>query len=160
LALSCLRAIEGPNGSHYADMRAFKQSRQAEYLGHWDGNTFYLTLPLDQSVIQAVVRELAGFPMDSAEMRVSLYQLWLTTKHAKMNEDDRDAMLTVYVSKLKGYPKEATSFIIADMTEECPFFPSWSEIRDRLKLYMGWRGDMITALRRLSNQHPNKRKTP
>lgn len=146
LALSCLEAVDAPTMS-YSDQKAFEAKMNVIYLGYIGGSVRYVPRDITDQRIMQVVSGLSGDPMDSGEMRRALYELFLTTKHKQMTQADRDAMLMIYVERLAAYPAPVVEVVLRNFTSKNPFFPAWSEIEVELRAIMGWRFEMITALR-------------
>jgi hypothetical protein len=131
----------------YADQRNFERRNNMIYLGSIGGTVRYVPNDILPEQIMYVVDSLSGHPMDSGEMRRALYELFLTTKHKQMTQADRDAMLMIYVERLSAYPSSVVEIVLRNFTSKNPFFPAWSEIEAELRQIMGWRFDMIAALR-------------
>lgn len=147
--ISSLGLIEGPRGASYAEIRDFEERTSTSYFGHFDHRVWYVPNDIPLPRIVEAAEELKPVPADTGEMRVALYQLWLTTKHEKLNQDDREAMLTVYTKRLSEYPADFVAYVLSDLSDNCKFFPSWAEIKEPLTGLMGWRSVMLSALRRL-----------
>lgn len=136
-------------------MKAFEQDNQVSYLGFFKGANRYVPTAMTVAEIRGIAEQIAHPVQDTGDVRVAIYQLWLTTKHEKMNEQDRDAMLMTYVERCARYPQAAVLSVIETFSETKHFFPSWAEFKAALDEFSGWRASMVSALRRLAT---NKQK--
>ena len=130
-------------------MREYEDANGLQYLGKFNGEVRYIPKSTDESTILGVVDSLKGADCDEGAVRIALYEIWLTTKHEKTSEADRDAMLMVYVKRLTDYPAQAIWLVLSEISQESKFFPAWAEIKERLDALMGWRSELIGALRRV-----------
>ena len=135
----------------FADQKAFERTQDLLYFyaPSPNGRVLYLPRSTPRSKVMDVVRQIEPVPADRDKVLPALYALWLSTKHEKMSEEDRNAMLTLYADGLAAYPAEAVDAIVAEMRETQKFWPAWMEIVERLDRITGWRGRIIRALRRL-----------
>lgn len=152
-ALSSLECIEGPSlsGSPYFEVKAFERENKCVHLGFFAGKSTYIPIATleDAHKVRQVVDALIGQYMNERIVRSSLFEIWLTTKHEKMNTDDRDAMLSVYVHRLSDYPEAHIKLVLTEYSQTEKFFPSWAELQSRLDALGGWRAGLLFALRKL-----------
>lgn len=131
----------------FAETKIFERKHSCQYFGFVRGEVWYLPNATTPEAIKRVADALNPEPADSEFIRLALYQIWLTTRHEKMPVEDRDAMLTIYVQNLSAYPVNAVRAVLTGMANDALFFPAWSEINAALTGILGWRGQLLTALR-------------
>lgn len=152
---SLLEPVTAPAMS-FADMKAFEADRDCIYLGWVAGEIWYLPNRIARSSVEAVLDMLASPDMDTAFIRAALYELWLTTRHEKMDPADRDAMLMIYVRRLAAYPEDAVRAVLLDLSHNQKFWPTWSEIETKFVNLIGWRAQMVMALRAYAQKRRQK----
>jgi len=118
------------------------------YLFRAYGSDWFLPQTITADYLQEAARRLKDEPVDSDVIRRALLELWYSTKHEKMSEQDRNAMILLYAQRLSAHPPKHVALVLNDMSETSTFFPSWSEISARLGNISGERHALINALRR------------
>lgn len=131
----------------FAEMKDFEKVYDVMWLGYINGGHQYLPRSTTRAKVREAVNMLCDEPADSAEIRVALYELWLTTKHEKMNAEDRDAQLAIYCKRLAEHPAEHVRLVLSDLSREAKFFPAWSDIQERLDRIRGPRAALTAGLR-------------
>jgi hypothetical protein len=140
----------------FSEMKQFEAANRCHYFGFVRGEIWYLPEATTPDQIKFVANAMNTEPADSEFIRVALYQLWLTTRHEKMPAEDRNAMLTIYVQNLSAYPVNAVRAVLTGMANDAVFFPAWSEINAALTGILGWRGQLLTALRNYATKRKAK----
>lgn len=152
--LSWLGCIEGPADS-FRSIKTFEQENRARLFGYFDGRMFYLPDATPTATLHEAAASLETVESDTGEMRRLLADLWLSTKHERMADADRDAMLVLFVRRLAAYPKPVVLAVLANLNETAEWFPKWAELQAQLAPLCGWRTAMRTALR---NQYLKRQK--
>lgn len=111
------------------------------------GGEYYVPRQLTRERIIEAGRQLAPVSDDTSEIRLALFRLWLTTKHEKMHEDDRDALILEYVRRLSIYPSEIVELVLHEISQKLAFWPAWAEIAAHAQNYMTPRTRLLDALR-------------
>lgn len=158
-ALSYLGAVSGPYASHYTyeDIARHEADYDLICIGPLDGILRFIPSRTDPHIVQSAIRRLRNTEPHSAAVNAALYQLWLCTKHERLNDEDRDAQLTTYVRYLSDYPEPHVLHVLGRLTETCKFFPSWWEIRAQLMLFSSWRYGLIAQLERANTRLMQKK---
>lgn len=143
-----LGCVEGPAVGTYADLIDYELRNNLAYLGRFLGAIWYLPRDIETNTLMSAANLLRHRSEDNAALRLAVYQLWLVTKHEKMSEADRDAMILVYVDRLASYPPAAVQSVLALLATTAKFFPAWSEIDELLGEVVGDRHQLLAALRR------------
>ncbi|WP_138469851.1 hypothetical protein [Poseidonocella sp. HB161398] len=131
-ALSCLGAWPSDESPTWANIKDIERNFDALYLCRLHMRSWFVPKAVTRESIAAAGAALVDQPADSAALRVSLYQLWLKTKHERMADDDRNAMLTEYARNLAAYPPEQVQLVLAEYAEKERFWPAWAELHTRL----------------------------
>ena len=137
-------------------MKAFERDHKVKYLGYFDGFTQYIPLSVTVAGMTEIVDLLSNPGQNSDQIKNAIYELWLTTKHEKLSEDDRTNLLAIYFTKLKMYPPQSVAFVLRDFGDTSHFFPSWAEIKIVLDQHSGWRNQLIRCLRAVATQGTSK----
>lgn len=145
-AVACLRPIQQPSMS-YADMIVFQAKHRVRYLGFVRKSVWYLPDDLPDHTIIDFARELMPRATQPDAVKAALNQLYLTTKHARLSDQDRETMLQTYLNGMLAYPDHAIRLALSHLAADNEFFPPWSEVRDSLHAILGWRADLLVALR-------------
>jgi hypothetical protein len=137
-------------------MKEFEAEHKVRYLGYFDGYVQYIPLSVTIAVMTEIVEMLQNPSQNSDKIKNAIYELWLTTKHEKLSEDDRTNLLAIYFTKLKMYPPQSVAFVLRDFSDTSHFFPSWAEIKVVLDKHSGWRNQLIRCLRAVATQNKPK----
>jgi len=137
-------------------MKAFERDQKVKYLGYFDGFTQYIPLSVTVAGMTEIVDVLSDPGQNSDQIKNAIYELWLTTKHEKLSEDDRTNLLGIYFTKLKMYPPQSVAYVLRDFGDTAHFFPSWAEIKIVLDQQSGWRNQLIRCLRAVAKQGTSK----
>ena len=136
--LNLLDAIALKNGDlSYAEQRDLEDKHSTTYLGLFLDQHWFIPKNLsDENLNTALIR--LSKPNDRPfDVKKGLYELWLVTRHEKLTDQDTKAMLNVYYERLKDYRPNAVLLVLQELSESSKWFPSWSELSDRLSIYQG-----------------------
>lgn len=148
--LDLLDAIPNKNKDlSFSEQKAFEQKHDVIYLGVFLDNHWFIPTALpDENFNGALVR--LSKPNDRPfDVKKALYELWLTTRHQDLTDQDTKAMLNVYFERLKDYRATAVLLVLQEFSESSKWFPSWSEISDRLTIYQGEQFRMFRLLSKI-----------
>ncbi len=148
--LDLLDAIPNKNKDlSFSEQKAFEQKHDVIYLGVFLDNHWFIPSALpDENFNGALVR--LSKPNDRPfDVKKALYELWLTTRHQDLTDQDTKAMLNVYFERLKDYRATAVLLVLQEFSESSKWFPSWSEISDRLTIYQGEQFRMFRLLSKI-----------
>ena len=116
----------------------------------WDGElmTIEMTEPVPQQdrlkALQIVDKSLT--PITSAECQKALAKLRLMTKVRAESTEDIRLTLTFYAEELRRYPGDVVRKVLSTQANMSPWWPAWSELKDRLDLYTRKRKKLHEAL--------------
>jgi|DEB0MinimDraft_12_1074336.scaffolds.fasta_scaffold16781_3 hypothetical protein len=147
-ALSFLQCVSA-HPKDFADMKAFEKANSVRYLGFFNGFVQYMPLGITTDQMSLAVDHVQSSTVHSDALKSAIYELWLTTKHEKLSEDDKAALLGIYFNKLKMYPTASVQIVMREFGDKSHFFPSWAEIKTELDTHSGWRIQLVNALRRI-----------
>lgn len=135
LALQTVGAISGPPFSTYSDLKANEQKLNAIYIGYIapDGH-FYVPKTTTKKTVREAGRILKTKNANHPKIKAALKNLWLTTKHEKLDKWDQDALFEQYANKLSPYPTIEIVSALDRIGNRSKFFPSWQEIQEELGL--------------------------
>lgn len=137
----------------FSEMKMFERQNDVLWLGPVKAAVWYLPRATTLETVMRAVARLAPEPFDRAPMLLALQDLWFTTRHERMDAQDRAAMLEVYVQNLEYYPSAVTRLVLWELQSQSDFFPSWAEIERRITQHTGWRGALIASLRLYAGRH-------
>ena len=146
--LSLLDCVDGGAFGSYEAQRAFEHTQNAFWLCHLFGSNWFLPNETTLDTIKNVASLLSIQKQDNGIIRRALLELWLTTKKEKTNEEDRDAMIMLYVDRLSQYNADYVALVLRDFSDNALFFPAWSEIRSKLEHTIDDRTKLLHSLRR------------
>lgn len=153
-SLNFLGAIKSEPLS-YSEQRVFEQKHGVVYLGKFFNDVYYIPNSTDIDSINSVLANLAPAHNQDYDVRKALYELWLVTRHERMSDDDVKVMLKAYHDRLKDYPPLAVKVVCAELEETSAWFPSWSEISQRLSTEQSEQLRMFRALSKLKGAKQN-----
>lgn len=146
--LSLLDCVEGPDSfPSYEAQRAFEIKHMAFWLVFLQGTHWFLPSSTLVYQIDEAAKHLQAPKQDTAELRRALLDLWLTTSHQKLNEDDRDAQIRIYLERLSYYPPQLATLVLHEASQQAKFWPSWAELYEKLETYSDERLRLLQALR-------------
>lgn len=144
--LSYLECLSSPSFT-FGEILSFQSMHKCRSFYVHNGVNYYIPNSISDNRLLEAATALKHNSLDTGEVRRALYEIWLTTKHRKMEEADRDAMLMVYTQKLSHYPKETVVLVLKELSDHAPFFPAWSEIKEKVDEYGGQRLALLNSLR-------------
>ncbi|MBE3637374.1 hypothetical protein [Mangrovicoccus algicola] len=154
-ALSSLGAWPSDEEPTWANIKDIERNSDGMYLCRLHRRSWFVPKAVTKDQVAAAAAALIDQPADTAALRVALYQLWLSTKHEKMAEEDRNAMLTIYARNLAIYPAEQVRLVLAEYAEKEKFWPSWAELHTRLSGLSIARAALTAGLRVLCTKIEN-----
>ena len=150
LTLSSIDAIKKPGGyTNYEDQSLFQKENDVQYLGHFLNEIWFVPNSTSQDQIFHAIAFLKTNNETPESVRLALFELWLCTKHQKINDQDMNAMIKIYCKNLAEYPVNLCLVTINEMISSCQFWPSWAEIQERLDVTGSATNGMVRQLTRL-----------
>lgn len=131
----------------FVEMKAKEAAFDVSYLGKIGGDIWYLPNGVTRQQITDAAQLVSEPPAERPSVRAALYMLWLTTKHEKMDVQDRNDLMAVLLTNLAPFPEQAILAALAKLSSEARFFPAWADNLAELTPLCGWRGQLIAALR-------------
>jgi hypothetical protein len=131
----------------YAETLDHEARTGTRHLMALQGRSVFIPADLPTSTVQHVVSLITPEWHDDGRIRVALYELYLTTKHTKLADEDRNDMVAVYLKRLAAYDRGVTLLVLAEMALTANFWPSWKELQDAIEERSGWATQLTTALR-------------
>ncbi|MFD2175671.1 hypothetical protein [Rhodobacter lacus] len=131
----------------FGEMKDFERRTETNFLGSMNGEIWYLPNDTPRAAILEAAATLKVPRRDPRPILGALKRLWLSTKHEKMSEADRDELFRAYADRLSSYPEEACASVLISIERTSKFFPAWSDIESALSERLGWRGTALQNLR-------------
>lgn len=152
--ISSLGLVAKPTGLQYSDIVKIEQAEDLIFLGMIGKPDALYFLPRHTSfdAMKAAISQIENTPAPNPELAAALYELWLTTKKAKMSDTDRDAQLAVYAKRLGAYDIDHVRIVLSDWSMNQPFWPAWADLQAQLDALSGWRRTMRNALRNAADR--------
>lgn len=70
---------------------------------------------------------------------------YLTRQRAEATEDIA-AQIEIYARRMEAYPADIVRYVIKTQTDSSPWWPAWSELKDRLDVFVTARRRKLVAL--------------
>ena len=127
----------------------------------WDGELTKIEWATDlpeadrQKALQTAQQSL--IPMTGAECQKALAKLRLMTKVRNESTEDIRLTLMFYEEELRSYPADVVRHVLGTQKNISPWWPAWSELKERLDLYSWKRRKLVDALK---NGNAPKREAP
>ena len=77
---------------------------------------------------------------------MSLSELKALTRTKSEDMDDIRVVLKAYARKLQDYPRDVTLHVLSTQSDLSEWWPTWSDLRERLEIYTSKRRRMLAAL--------------
>ena len=145
--IASLGLIKLSRSADYAEQVRVKRETGSAWFGIFDGLDHLIPIDTPDHVLEEAEIRVGGVTDRDPRIMQGLVSLWLTTKHEKLSEADKEDTLKEYDRKLSGYPPHLALAAISDAASH-HFFPSWSQMEENLTAHGGWRISMIFALQR------------
>jgi len=150
LVLSSINAISKVDGyTSYEDQSKFQKENDVQYLGHFLNEIWFVPNKTTQDQIFHAISFLKSDQTSPESVRLALFELWLCTKHQKINDGDMNAMIKIYSKNLAEYPENLCLVTINEMISTCEFWPSWAELQKKLDVTGSATNGMMRQLHRL-----------
>ena len=85
-------------------------------------------------------------PMSGNECLDLLTELKAMTRPTPGTTDDVEAQLTAYLKRLMQYPADVVRKVLTTQADQSPWWPAWSELKERLEVHTYRRRMMLSAL--------------
>lgn len=118
--------------------------------GGWDGVVTGYRLPKMTAAVTAQAIALAEkslMPMTQNECIGLLGELRLLVPPVNMTEQTMEAQLLLYSRKLSEYPADVVRKVLTTQPNMSRFWPSWSELKERLDIFTARRLRLLDALK-------------
>lgn len=125
----------------------------------WDGELTRIEWAQDlpetdrQRALQTVQQSL--MPMTGAECQKALAKLRLMTKVRNESTEDIRLTLMFYEEELRNYPADVVRHVLSTQKNLSPWWPAWSELKERLDLYSARRRRLLEALKNGKTSQPS-----
>ncbi|HBC03348.1 MAG TPA: hypothetical protein DC015_03910 [Aequorivita sp.] len=150
---SCLDLLEAvPSEDRemtFSEQKDFEKTNDTTYLGVFINRHWFIPNNLPDDNLTVTLSQLSKPNERPFDVKKALYELWLVTRHEKRTDQDTKAMLNIYYERLKEYKEGAVLLVLNEFSEGSKWFPSWSEIADRLTTYQGEQGRMFRILSKI-----------
>jgi hypothetical protein len=152
--ISFLGLVARPGNLSFSDTIKIEAATDTIFLGAVgeEGLVYFLPRDTTDTEFCSAINQLDGHLAPTNELLAALYELWLTTKKAKMAEQDREAMLAIYAKRMAAHDIDHVRIVLSEWSLNEAFFPSWAELQEKLDEISGWRRDMRNALRRAADR--------
>jgi hypothetical protein len=127
----------------------------------WDGELTKIEwtkdLPEQDRQLALKTAQQSLMPMTGAECQKALAKLRLMTKVRNESTEDIRLTLMFYEEELRSYPADVVRHVLSTQKNISPWWPAWSELKERLDLYSWKRRKLVDALK---NGTAPKREAP
>lgn len=157
--IAALGAVTGPPLIPYDAFARHMKAERLAYFGRIDGTDYYVREDVGIEHLRAAARlvRLEIDPETDQRHRAALGRLYTLTTSQKRSEREVGNLLSAYLHKLRHYPADVVEYALGEISDRVKFFPSWSEISERLDPLVGWRHRCFMQLVSLAHKLNLKR---
>lgn len=147
-ALEEIDAFKGPRVQSYADLHQFQQVNNCMFLGVFFNTTWYVPRTITKEKIKKAAQIASPYQEDKHQrITEALKSLWLTTKHEKLDQRDREQLFKTYADQLQDYQLAPVLDALKQAGRDEKFFPAINELMTRVEMTLSNSARLVKALR-------------